>query len=68
MYQLSENDPDTQCHAHAKQRGQETFTLVEQDITSVRTIAHWIYENIGQASEAKKRKRKAKKIANPDRV
>lgn len=55
MHLLSENDPDTNCHARAKQRNQETFTLVEQDITTVRTIAHWIYENIEQASEAKLR-------------
>jgi len=55
MHLLSENDPDTNCHVRAKQRGQETFTLVEQDITAVRTIAHWIYENIEQASEEKLR-------------
>jgi hypothetical protein len=55
MFQLSENDADTAIHARAKQRGQETFTLVEQDITAVKTIAHWIYENIEQASEAKLR-------------
>ena len=55
MFQLSENDTDTAIHAKAKRRGQETFTLVEQDITAVRTIAHWIELNIETAPEAKLR-------------
>ena len=46
MFQLSENDHDTQCYAKAKQRRQQTFTLVEQDASAVKTIAHWIYLNI----------------------
>lgn len=46
MLMLSENDADTNCHAKAKKRGQQTFTLVEQDVTTVKTIAHWIYLNI----------------------
>jgi acyl-ACP thioesterase len=45
MYQLSENDKDTSCHAKAKARGQKTFTLVEQDQTTVETIAYWILLN-----------------------
>lgn len=53
MYQLSEKDHDTQCHARAKQRGQRTFTLVEQDASAVKTIAHWIYLNIETAPEEK---------------
>jgi hypothetical protein len=53
MYQLSENDSDTQCHAKAKARGQRTFTLVEQDASSVKTIAHWIYLNIETAPPEK---------------
>lgn len=46
MYMLSENDSDTTCHAKAKARGQQTFTLVAQDASAVKTIAHWIYLNI----------------------
>lgn len=53
MHLLSENDPDTNCHAKAKQRGQKTFTLVEQDASAVKTIAHWIYLNIETAPAAK---------------
>jgi hypothetical protein len=49
MYQLSEKDGDTQVHAKAKNRGQRTFTLVEQDASAVKTIAHWIYLNIETA-------------------
>lgn len=55
MFQLSENDQDTAIHARAKNRGQETFTLVEQDITAVQIIAYWIMLNINQAPEAKLR-------------
>lgn len=55
MFQLSENDQDTAIHARAKKRGQETFTVVEQDITAVQTIAYWIMLNIEQAPEAKLR-------------
>lgn len=55
MYQLSENDGDTKVHAKAKQRGQKTFTLVEQDKTAVKAITHWIYLNIEDAPEAKLR-------------
>jgi len=46
MIQLSENDKDNLCFAKAKQRGQKTFTLVAQDASAVKTIAHWIYLNI----------------------
>lgn len=53
MYQLSEQDHDTQCYARAKSRGQRTFTVVEQDATAVKTIAHWIYLNI-ETAPAKK--------------
>lgn len=53
MYQLSEKDGDTQVHAKAKARGQRTFTLVEQDATAVKTIAHWIYLNIETAPAEK---------------
>lgn len=53
MYQLSEEDHDTKCHAKAKTRGQRTFTLIEQDVTTVKTIAHWIYLNIETAPAPK---------------
>lgn len=53
MYQLSEEDHDTQYHARAKRRGQRTFTVVEQDATAVKTIAHWIYLNIETAPAEK---------------
>jgi hypothetical protein len=43
---LSENDADTNCHAKAKARNQRTFTLVEQDRSTVETIAYWILLNI----------------------
>ena len=56
MHILSENDEDTNCHAKAKRRGQQTFTLVEQDASAVKTIAHWIYLNIETSPEAKLRK------------
>lgn len=49
MFQLSEDDSDTTCHARAKQRGQRTFTLVEQDASTVETIAYWILLNSNTA-------------------
>ena len=55
MYQLSEQDADTKCHAKAKQRGQATFTLVAQDKSAPSTIAYWILANIETAPEAKLR-------------
>jgi hypothetical protein len=53
MIQLSEKDADSNIHARAKQRHQRTFTLVEQDRTTVETIAHWIYLNIHTAPPEK---------------
>ncbi len=55
MYNLSESDNDTIVHARAKQRGQATFTLVEQDRTAPQTICHWITANIETAPEDKLR-------------
>ena len=43
------------CFQKAKERGQMTFTVVEQDETAVRVIAHWIYLNIEKASPEKLR-------------
>lgn len=53
MLQVSENDQDSVVHARAKQRGQRTFTLVEQDRTAVETIAFWIQQNIRTAPPEK---------------
>ena len=53
MYQLSETDSDTAIHARAKDRNQRTFTLVEQDRSSVEVIAYWILMNIHTAPAEK---------------
>jgi hypothetical protein len=44
---------DDKCHIKARQRGQMTFTLVEQDRSSAKVIAYWILENIETAPPAK---------------
>ncbi len=46
---------DADCFQKARERGEQTFTLVERDITSPRTIAFWIMENIDHASPEKLR-------------
>ena len=51
MPQLS--DKDTGVHMKAKLRNQRTFTLVEQDMSSVEVIAYWILKNIHTAPPAK---------------
>lgn len=53
MLQVSENDKDSVVHARAKQRGQRTFTLVEQDRSAVECIAYWILQNIHTAPPEK---------------
>jgi hypothetical protein len=50
MHQLN---TDAQIHARAKERGQRTFTLVEQDRSSVEVIAYWILMNIHTAPSEK---------------
>lgn len=55
MLMMSENDSDTQVYAKARNRGQETFTLVAQDRTSPRTILFWIGENFETAPPEKLR-------------
>ena len=55
MLTMSENDSDTKVYAKAKNRGQETFTLVAQDRTSPRTILFWIGENFETAPPEKLR-------------
>jgi hypothetical protein len=42
-----------ECYQRAKSRNQLTFTLIEQDRSSVQTIAFWILQNIQTAPEEK---------------
>jgi len=44
---------DNECHAKAVARGQQTFTLVGQDLSSPKVICEWIKENIETASREK---------------
>jgi hypothetical protein len=44
---------DSKCHQKAIERNQQTFTLVEQDRSSPRTICFWILENIETAPREK---------------
>lgn len=53
---VDELSGDDRCHANAVERGQRTFTLVEQDPTAVETIAFWIMKNIHTAPADKLRK------------
>lgn len=43
------------CYEKAKARGDETFTLVGQDLSSPRVICEWLKENIDKAPERKLR-------------
>ena len=52
-FMIPENDRDSRVHARAKERGQKTFTLIEQDRSTQRTIAFWILENVETAPEEK---------------
>lgn len=36
---------DNKCHSKAVSREQQTFTLVEQDRSSAKTVLFWIMEN-----------------------
>lgn len=45
MFTVNET-PDAAVFKRAQERGQRTWTLVEQDQTAVPTMAHWIYLNI----------------------
>jgi hypothetical protein len=44
---------DDSCYRKAKERGDQTFTLVAQDRSSPRVICEWIKENIETAPEEK---------------
>jgi hypothetical protein len=46
MYQIEENDRDAKCFINAKRRGQNTFSLVAQDLSAPATIVEWIKINI----------------------
>ena len=46
---------DTNCFKRAQSRGQETFTIVEQDATGPGTILDWIDRNFATAPDAKLR-------------
>jgi len=46
---------DNSCFEKAKARGQQTFTLVEQDASAARTILFWIMENLGKTPVEKLR-------------
>jgi len=47
------NYRDLKCAEKARDRGQATFTLVEQDVTSPETICFWIMRNIETAPDDK---------------
>lgn len=66
MLIIDETDQDAQCFVKAKQRGQRTFTLVEQDVTAVPVIAEWIKQNIAMAPPEKLRKALENYIAMRD--
>ena len=66
MLMVSENDRDSICHAKAKQRGQKTFTLVEQDITAPGVICDWISRNIYTCPKEKLREALEAAIAMRD--
>lgn len=44
---------DNECFQKARSRGQQTFTLVEQDISAPTVIAEWIKQNIETAPAGK---------------
>lgn len=46
---------DNECHRKAISRGQQTFTLVEQDQTSAKTVLAWIWLNWDTAPVSKLR-------------
>ena len=48
-----QQERDMNCYEKAKQRGQRTFTVVEQDISAPKTILFWIMENWATATTSK---------------
>lgn len=55
MSLLIPEDKDSKIYEKARRRGQKTFCLIEQDVTAVLTIAHWICFNIETAPDDKLR-------------
>lgn len=51
----TELERDAICHLKAKQRGEKTFTLVQQDMTGPSVICEWIKQNIETAPADKLR-------------
>lgn len=51
--QVNAAKEDAGCYARAKKRGQQTFTLVAQDVTAPAVICEWIKNNIDTAPPAK---------------
>lgn len=49
------NPDDQRCFARAQARGDETFTLVGQDLSSPIVICEWIKQNIHTAPDQKLR-------------
>lgn len=54
MYQINETK-DAACFIRAQQRGQGTFTLVEQDRTAPAVVLDWIARNFATAPANKLR-------------
>ncbi len=50
---MPEPDRDAECFHKARSRGQRTFTLVEQDFSSPKTILYWILLNFDTLSDEK---------------
>ena len=44
---------DSSCFSRARQRGEQTFTLVERDLTAPATIIEWIKLNLATAPPEK---------------
>lgn len=57
---------DSLCYLKAKQRGERTFTLVEQDKSAVSCIAWWILQNIDTCPAPKLRQALEDAIAMRD--
>jgi|HubBroStandDraft_4_1064222.scaffolds.fasta_scaffold1699149_1 hypothetical protein len=50
---VADKQRDYDCFAKAKSRGQFTFTVVAQDLTTPATICEWIKQNIETAPKEK---------------
>ncbi len=52
---MASNADDCKCFEKAKQRGEQTFTLVGQDLSSPAVVVEWIKQNIETAPAEKLR-------------